>query len=92
MATRISIHAPAKGATLVNDYLYFQFQKFQSTLPRRERPYSEAANIAINSISIHAPAKGATTYSMFAANVMSISIHAPAKGATVTLQYTEIEV
>ena len=32
----ISIHAPAKGAT--NNYLKYTFQnRFQSTLPRRER-------------------------------------------------------
>ena len=34
--------------------------RFQSTLPRRERLASSYAKVALSSISIHAPAKGAT--------------------------------
>ena len=33
----ISIHAPTRGATLLNSYGCFSFCIFQSTLPRRER-------------------------------------------------------
>ena len=36
----ISIHAPAKGATVFRDF-QAKFFKFQSTLPRRERPLTE---------------------------------------------------
>ena len=34
--SRISIHAPAKGATKILSHV-IRFKKFQSTLPRRER-------------------------------------------------------
>ena len=34
---KISIHAPAKGATMIK-YVVPDMEKFQSTLPRRERP------------------------------------------------------
>ena len=36
--TEISIHAPTKGATIVS-YFHKKYNKFQSTLPRRERLY-----------------------------------------------------
>ena len=54
----ISIHAPAKGATM--EYTHSaSYRQFQSTLPRRER--RELAKVLQTSnISIHAPAKGAT--------------------------------
>ena len=57
--TLISIHAPAKGATqeLRPEARLLQFQ---STLPRRERPFSAVATKGGCAISIHAPAKGAT--------------------------------
>ena len=55
----ISIHAPAKGATSGIWTMHWK-QRFQSTLPRRERP-SRLALVSIPlQISIHAPAKGAT--------------------------------
>ena len=55
---QISIHAPAKGATM--EYTHSaSYRQFQSTLPRRER--RELAKVLQTSnISIHAPAKGAT--------------------------------
>ena len=44
----ISIHAPAKGATILWDE-NLPFRKFQSTLPRRERPLrSDAAQQIID--------------------------------------------
>ena len=36
--TEISIHAPAKGATPVLSTMQLRLLRFQSTLPRRERP------------------------------------------------------
>ena len=59
-----------------------KLRKFQSTLPRRERLYSQAPARAEYIISIHAPAKGATGNEPAAIIFSMISIHAPAKGAT----------
>ena len=56
---KISIHAPTKGAT----YVYgsqVNSAVFQSTLPRRERPYFPMIFFDAPRISIHAPTKGAT--------------------------------
>ena len=55
----ISIHAPAKGATMVHGRPDGT-ARFQSTLPRRERPLLHSSGIPFLQISIHAPAKGAT--------------------------------
>ena len=57
---RISIHAPAKGATL-EVFLVSGFLSFQSTLPRRERLETAVGKAREKWISIHAPAKGATS-------------------------------
>ena len=57
---KISIHAPAKGAT--HRFRHWRYSTgFQSTLPRRERLLSNVEIKAAINISIHAPAKGATT-------------------------------
>ena len=55
----ISIHAPAKGATLGMVALNTS-KAFQSTLPRRERLFGFNRTLDRPRISIHAPAKGAT--------------------------------
>ena len=55
---------------------------FQSTLPRRERPYLPLCLCQKFLISIHAPAKGATASMLIPLARSKISIHAPAKGAT----------
>ena len=57
----ISILAPAKGATL-SGYLFVCDGAFQSSLPRRERPYTLICNEWFRDISILAPAKGATIH------------------------------
>ena len=57
----ISIHAPAKGATLIRLPMQM-WQRFQSTLPRRERLYAFNPHDGCYNISIHAPAKGATGF------------------------------
>ena len=77
----ISIHAPAKGATLVL-VASAPSKEFQSTLPRRERQTSANFPDPLDTISIHAPAKGATDSAHNLRFVHMISIHAPAKGAT----------
>ena len=79
----ISIHAPAKGATLIAGDEDEDPAKFQSTLPRRERPDCKGIQTPfIPTISIHAPAKGATSATARREDQPGISIHAPAKGAT----------
>ena len=59
----ISIHAPAKGATLIRLPMQM-WQRFQSTLPRRERQFKASGIPGTKNISIHAPAKGATFASL----------------------------
>ena len=56
----ISIHAPARGATISPTPLSICCFRFQSTLPRGERP--RLINMLADKIkiSIHAPARGAT--------------------------------
>ena len=78
----ISIHAPARGATVLLRSHSFDCVLFQSTLPREERQsqITELQNIA--KISIHAPARGATYTTEEPEPTSIISIHAPARGAT----------
>ena len=55
----ISIHAPARGAT--KRFSVFSWSsRFQSTLPRGERPEAKGLKVYLCLISIHAPARGAT--------------------------------
>ena len=77
----ISIHAPARGATM-NPVNAFQIPVFQSTLPREERRWLIKRFNTVEIISIHAPARGATNAFIHNDNNYSISIHAPARGAT----------
>ncbi len=55
----VSIHAPAQGATQYTVKLAELFE-FQSTPPRRGRPYRNRNIYYCNMVSIHAPAQGAT--------------------------------
>ena len=57
--TKISIHAPANGATS-GDPTAGTVEAFQSTLRRTERLDVSISNDNDNAISIHAPANGAT--------------------------------
>ena len=57
---KVSIHAPAKGATILFIPIMYGIGMFQSTLPRRERPYVDGKIKDLRIVSIHAPAKGAT--------------------------------
>ena len=78
----ISIHAPASGATN-NPNMHALVLRFQSTLPRVERPVRLPTSHVPLGISIHAPARGATeTYEQVTPEQV-ISIHAPASGATI---------
>ena len=77
----ISIHAPAKGATLT----FIISAHLSSDFNPRSREGSDAEGTLEDGavgISIHAPAKGATQFGIRVACGCDISIHAPAKGAT----------
>ena len=77
----ISIHAPTRGATQKAvgspDNL-----RFQSTLPREERPKCLYLPHTYKDISIHAPTRGATILLFLVKLTFGISIHAPTRGAT----------
>ena len=78
----ISIHAPARGATL----LWWLAECFYGNFNPRSREGSDLgfgkAQIGLILISIHAPARGATTTQCYKWLKKMISIHAPARGAT----------
>ena len=57
----VSIHAPARGATLGTKIDNEADGEFQSTLPRGERLIRFRVGLASVVVSIHAPARGATT-------------------------------
>ncbi len=59
----VSIHAPAEGATVNEEDAYKFLELFQSTRPRRARPWVFAGNEMFRCVSIHAPAEGATSRS-----------------------------
>ena len=80
--TRVSIHAPARGATTAADATATGLASFQSTLPREERPRRQRDDGLLRPVSIHAPARGATEGYRETPGPVSVSIHAPARGAT----------
>ena len=80
----ISIHAPAKGATLARRP-NMTTALISIHAPAKGATMREYGNKQQQAISIHAPAKGATATSCPQTLNMAISIHAPAKGATFLL-------
>ena len=82
-AIAVSIHAPARGATIAWAEQAAWCNGFQSTPPRGGRHCQTPRLSAASSVSIHAPARGATTGSGSATpELHDVSIHAPARGAT----------
>ena len=77
----ISIHAPAKGATMNLFNLMFHF-RISIHAPAKGATRKVIGCTVIFGISIHAPAKGATKGLFISSLNIGISIHAPAKGAT----------
>ena len=77
----ISIHAPARGATIL-DGLSPVFCLISIHAPARGATSAVAIPFAVNMISIHAPARGATGAFHQPGKPLEISIHAPARGAT----------
>ena len=80
--TRVSIHAPERGATCpvaAGCCLYPGFN------PRPREGGDErfhAVVVCRHRVSIHAPARGATYVYVSSRRVSRVSIHAPARGAT----------
>ena len=64
---QVSIHAPARGATLSGSPVCSS-SEFQSTLPRGERRFTGAQQAQKRHVSIHAPARGATRFAIYATN------------------------
>ena len=80
---RISIHAPAKGATSATWHASAGAMKFQSTLPRRERLCNGSNHVGRSSHFNPRSREGSDAVLEYVyQRQFSISIHAPAKGAT----------
>ena len=86
----ISIHAPARGATLAWIKACI-CGRFQSTLPHGERRFQSGCILPSTLISIHAPARGATHWGVNECGYDEISIHAPARGATFKKMFDQIQ-
>ena len=80
-ASKISIHAPTKGATGKKLHPYRRLG-FQSTLPRRERPISVLINIKLRRFQSTLPRRERHQNETTGYQTALISIHAPTKGAT----------
>ena len=78
----ISIHAPAKGTTMIK-MLADMFLRFQSTLPRRERRrHRRHDQIRTHNINPLTTEQNKSYKEDYINNKANISIHAPAKGTT----------
>ena len=80
--TKISIHAPARGATVNVATILNFLPEISIHAPARGATQSKDRHPGRNDISIHAPARGATLPELEAITDTVISIHAPARGAT----------
>ena len=78
---RVSIHAPAWGATELKSTFPLT-TGFQSTRPHGARPGVGVSYVDLLFVSIHAPAWGATKGAASSQHIKGVSIHAPAWGAT----------
>ena len=81
---RVSIHAPAWGATGTAATRTSGPHGFQSTHPRGVRLARQIMPDTAETVSIHAPAWGATPYLLIRRRAWMVSIHAPAWGATLS--------
>ena len=79
---RVSIHAPAKGATRRIARLRGLPKGFNPRAREGRDLRCALPSSALSAVSIHAPAKGATWGAGSAPCPKVVSIHAPAKGAT----------
>ena len=81
LAVQISIHAPAKGATIQAVKKMVQIE-FQSTLPRRERLRTLHNGSRMLIFQSTLPRRERLGFDYYEPESEVISIHAPAKGAT----------
>jgi len=79
---QVSIHAPARGATMAPLAKAARIRMFQSTHPRGVRLCTGIYKSLFQQVSIHAPARGATQLGYRYYTAVGVSIHAPARGAT----------
>ena len=77
----ISIHAPAKGATIASR-IFRRSRIFQSTLPRRERPGLGRRRLWLGNFNPRSREGSDILADALGILTVTISIHAPAKGAT----------
>ncbi len=78
----VSIHAPARGATIVIFIQFIIYDGFNSRTRAGCDLSSKTTKLVSQTVSIHAPARGATHTPFFRCRVSPVSIHAPARGAT----------
>ena len=71
-----------EGSDTSKGYAVSAYNRFQSTLPRGERPTNSSSGSSRCPVSIHAPARGATEVTGENWSPDRVSIHAPARGAT----------
>ena len=79
--TRISIHAPTRGATFCR-LLCVRLDLFQSTLPQEERHCFKSAVISSSVFQSTLPQEERLFLTSLISSCKSISIHAPTRGAT----------
>ena len=79
---KVSIHAPAWGATAPTRDAIPAAGLFQFTRPHGARHEAPGYRVLCHFVSIHAPAWGATNTRGRGAHPPQVSIHAPAWGAT----------
>jgi len=80
LASKVSIHAPARGATQYGIYIG-NMAGFQSTRPRGARPAHPVLQCAMAGFNPRAR-EGRDIYTIFGLCRVYVSIHAPARGAT----------
>ena len=66
------------------------WDRFQSTLPRRERHFDCIWSSRVYGFQSTPPTKGATSSALYAVNHVYISIHAPMKGATLACKQADL--
>jgi len=81
---RVSIHAPARGATRGESIMAKTKSSFNPR-PCARGDYRIHHVVGTRHVSIHAPARGATSERFYARCRENVSIHAPARGATARL-------
>ncbi len=86
----VSIHAPARGATLflqlITPYIIVSIHAPARGATRRDKWISLE-----QWVSIHAPARGATKGNDNSNDNVHVSIHAPARGATADLKHHQLQ-